>query len=197
MLRSGASINMRGLKKEISSQYTRRFKQIIEMQIRSKVEAARKQLLMEFDNHEVTRDLSSGPGSGNLAGGGDLFSFIGFDASDRPTNALRVYLLRSLRVRVSQVLRNEIGVNFHISLPTKEEMELLSPMPWAPGRSWLREVEMGIPGLGQYLVKESPSSRSGAAIQVKGVVNSNKFGGVPYMTEILGNLIKNLTSSLD
>lgn len=191
-----AYINIRGLKKEVAKQYSKKFATRVSSRIRASVAAAKKQMLAEFEQHSVTQDLDSGAGSSNLMGGGDLFSFIGFNSGDRPTNALRAFLLNSLKVSIVRVSNGEVGVEFRINVPTKEQLEGLTPIPWAAGRSWLREVEIGIPGLGQYLVKDSPASRSGAAIQVKGMVQQAEFNGVPYMTKILGNLIKNLTSNL-
>lgn len=189
-----AYINMTGLRKEIAGQYSSSFKRVIERQIRKKVEMVKAQMLNEFNRHAVTKDIEGG--AGGVLSKGDLFSFIGFNSGDMPTASLRMLLLQSLRVRVTRVMRSDVSVDFVISIPSREEIEAITPMPWASGRSWAREVELGIPGLGKYLVKDSPSSRSGKAIQVTGVIDSSKFGGTPYMTDIIGNLIKNLTSTL-
>mgnify|MGYP001277472790 CR=1 FL=1 len=190
-----AKINMKGLQREIAGQYSVKFRRAIERTIRRDVNKTKMKMLAEFDNHSVTRDLQGG--SSTFPGGGDLFSFIGFNSGDKPTSALRALLLKSLRVKFIKTSRMETEVVFDISLPSMSEIEALTPMPWAPGRSWAKEIETGISGLGQYLVKDSPSSRSGKAIQVKGTIRSSDMSGKPYMTEILGNLIKNLTSNLD
>lgn len=190
-----AQINMKGLRREIAGQYSTKFRKKIERSIRSDVSKVKAQMLAEFDSHSVTRGVQGGGSS--LPGGGDLFSFIGFKSGDKPTSALRALLLKSLRVKFIKTSRIESEVIFDISIPPTSEIESLTPMPWAPGRSWAKEIETGISGLGQYLVKDSSASRSGKAIQVKGIIRSSDMSGKPYMTEIIGNLIKNLTSSLD
>jgi hypothetical protein len=191
-----AQINMKGLRREIAQQYSLKFRKRIEQKIRSDVKKVKQKMLSEFDSHSVTRDLKSNSGS-SFPGGGSLFSFIGFDSGDKPTNALRALLISSLKVKFVKSSQSLIEIVFNIDIPSMSEIEALTPMPWAPGRSWAKEIETGISGLGQYLVKDSEASRSGKAIQVKGTVRSSDMSGTPYMTQIIGNLIKNLTSTLD
>jgi hypothetical protein len=192
-----AKINMKGLQREIASQYSVKFKRAIVSRIKADVEKVKRQMLLEFSSHKVTQDLEGGSPSANFARGGSLFSFIGFSSGDAPTNAIRAILISSLRVSVTRVLRNEVSVDFRVDIPSMSEIESVTPLPWAPGMSWVREIETGITGLGQYLVKDSPASRSGKAIQIKGNMRSGEMGGISYMTQIIGNLIKNLTNTLD
>lgn len=189
-------INMRGLQKEVSKQYSAGFRKQIERKIRQDVKEAQAKMILAFESHEVTRDIDRGPSGGSLPGGGNLFSFIGFESGDQPTNALRRLLTQAIKVKFISSTQKEIGVTFQIDIPTQDEVEALTPMPWAPGRSWAREIEMGIPGLGQYLVKDSPASRSGKAIQIKSVIRTGQLGGKPYMTKILASFIKDLTKTL-
>ena len=188
---------MKGLRREIAGQYSVKFKKIMIAKVKADVEKVKRQMLAEFSAHKITQDLESGASGGNLAGGGSLFSFIGFHAGDTPTNAIRAILISSLRVSVTRVLKSDIEVNFRIDIPSMSEIEAATPLPWASGMSWVREIEKGITGLGQYLVKDSPSSRSGKAIQVKGNINSGNMNGTIYMTQIIGNLVKNLTKTLE
>jgi len=192
-----AQINMKGLRREIAGQYSVKFKKIMIAKIKADVEKVKRQMLAEFSAHKITQDLDSGPSGGSLAGGGSLFSFIGFDSGDSPTNTIRAILISSLKVSVTRVLRSDIEVNFRIDIPSMNEIEAATPLPWAPGMSWVREIEKGITGFGQYLVKDSPSSRSGKAIQVKGNINSGNMNGTIYMTQIIGNLVRNLTKTLE
>ena len=55
-------------------------------------------------------------------------------------------------------------------------------MPWAKGRSWVRGVEYGMSGIGQYMYsnKDFSQSRSGSAIQNKGKLR----GGTEYILYI-------------
>lgn len=187
---------MKGLQKEISKQYSASFRKQMERKIRQDVKQAQAKMLLAFESHDVTRDLDRGPSGSSLAGGGDLFSFIGFNAGDRPTNALRMLLTKGIKVQFISSLQNDIEATFRIDIPSTEQIEELTPMPWAPGRSWAREIEMGIPGLGQYLVTDSPASRSGKAIQVKNIIRSGQFGAKSYMTKILSTFIADLTKTI-
>lgn len=192
-----AQINMRGLKRELSNQYSKKFKRQLEKQIISDVEKVKKELIAEFDSHSVTQDIEAGASASNVPGGGSLFALIGFNAGDNPTDRLRAFLLSSLKVKIKNVTNNEIGFSFLLDLPSKEEMDAISPLPWASGRSWIDEVERGVSGLGRFLVKQSPSSRSGSAIQIDGQIRQSGLSGKPYITQIIKNLLKNLTSTLE
>ena len=192
-----AKINIKGLQKEIAKQYSHKFKKQIEKQIISDVEKVKKQLIKDFDSHSVTTDIEAGPSASNVPGGGSLFALIGFEAGDNPTDRLRAFLLSSLKVKVNNISRNEVGFSFILDVPTKDEMDAISPLPWAAGRSWIDEIERGVSGLGRFLVKQSPSSRSGSAIQVDGQVRQSAMAGKPYMTQIIKNLLKNITATLE
>ena len=154
-------------------------------------------MIAEFNNHYVTKDIEAGPGASNLGGGGNLFSLIGFDSGAQPIDRLRLLLLKSVSVKINKISKSDVSFMISIDIPSKEEIDAASPLPWAGGRSWVDEVERGVSGLGQYLVKKSPSSRSGAAIQVDSVVRQGSMSGTPYMTKIISNLIKNLTKNLE
>lgn len=192
-----AIINIKGLQKELAKKYSAQFSKTMKKKIMADVEQAKKQMLAEFDAHEVTKDIEAGPGASTIDGGGSLFSLIGFDASARPINLLRMLLLKSVSVRLSGISRGEVSFSITINIPSKEEMDAASPLPWAGGRSWIDEVERGVSGLGQYLVKKTPASRSGTAIQVDSTVRQSSMGGRPYMKQIISNLIKNLTKNLE
>ena len=192
-----ARINMQGLKREVARQYSAKFKKSVEKQIISNVEKVKKQMIAEFESHAVTKDIEAGPSASNLSGGGSLFALIGFEAGDDPVDRLRAFLLNSLKVKIKNISRAEVEFSFMLNIPSKEEMDAISPLPWAAGRSWIDEIERGVSGLGRFLVKQSSSSRSGTGIQVDGQVRQSALSGTPYITEIITNLIKNLTSTLD
>ena len=192
-----AIVNMRGLRQELARKYSAKFSRRMQKKIVSDVEHAKKQMLAEFDAHEVSKDIAAGPGASTLSGGGNLFSLIGFDSGAKPVDRLRMLLLKSVSVKVGGISRGEVSFSIVIDIPSKEEIDAVCPLPWAGGRSWVDEVERGVSGLGRYLVKKSPSSRSGAAIQVESTVRQSSMGGTPYMTEILANLIINLTKTLE
>lgn len=192
-----AIINMQGLQKELARKYSAKFSRRMKKQIMNDVESAKKQMIAEFEAHSVTQDIEAGPNSSNLGSGGNLFSLIGFESGDRPIDRLRLLLLKSVSVKVGAVSNGEVGFAITIDIPSKEQIDSVTPLPWAGGRSWVDEVERGVSGLGQYLVKKTAASRSGTAIQVKSTVRQSSLGGQPYMTEIIANLIKNLTKTLE
>ena len=75
----------------------RQVRPLIELDFDTKKE----QFMQEFDNHPVTREIQEGPGAmsrvTSLAmAGGNLFSFLGFKASQNPIGALRTYLDRNI-----------------------------------------------------------------------------------------------------
>lgn len=165
----------------------------IEIRLRPLFNQLREDMIEEFLNHPVTEEIALGPklnwGSPLLGGYGDLFSFIGFDKSDDPIKPI-VELFRGLRLFsvTSKGLDHKFEVRF---FPTMDDVESVTPMPWAEGRSWASGIEHGISGLGSYLNKEHPVSRSTAGIQAKkkdgspAKLRSGKFQNTPYISQIL------------
>ena len=81
-----------------------------------------------------------------------------------------------------------------VTSPSMRDLYKITPMPWATGASWLKEIEgRGIPNLGQYMYKTLKSSRSQAGFQ-----NANLPAGgrvrVPYIKELLQDFENNLNS---
>tara|TARA_Y100000592_G_C5482423_1_gene326499 strand:- start:2402 stop:2974 length:573 start_codon:yes stop_codon:yes gene_type:complete len=145
----------------------------------------KKEMIRSFENHPVTRELDAGPKSSNISktlSKGNLFSFIGFDAGEKPTEVIRQSLHNS-RIVISKGTKGTF--NFDFFLPNMEELFKSTPLPWANGRSWLKGIEQGMSGLGRYLYSENlPTSRSGTGIQVKGS-SGGRFRNVSYMSAIL------------
>ena len=55
---------------------------------------------------------------------------------------------------------------YAVNMPSINDLYKVTPMPWAQGASWLRELEgRGIPNLGQYMYKNAKTSRSSEGIQ--------------------------------
>ena len=75
------------------------------------VDVAHREMMENFDDHPVTRELQAGPAaentSGTLGGYGNLFSFIGFPAGHSPTRPIRKYLRKSGRVAMQPVVRGK------------------------------------------------------------------------------------------
>ena len=160
-------------------------------QVETEINIIKKEMLYEFENHPVTREIEMGPNgqniSGTLGGKGNLFTFIGFNRNDKPTLPIKEYLLQ---VSVAYKRMEKGRFIFDITYPSKEELFSITPMPWASGRSWLKGIELGMSGLGMYLHKEGDPirvSRSGQAIQIKGKINPGKFTNTSYISKIINN----------
>lgn len=169
----------------------------IEIRLRPLFNQIREEMLEEFTNHPVTQEIDMGPKLGwnspFLGGSGDLFSFIGFNRDDNPTEPIKK-MIKGLRFYTvfSKGLDHKFEVRF---FPTMNDIEQITPMPWAQGRSWAKGIETGISGLGYYLNIETkydpPNLRSTAGIQAKNKdgklikVRSGQFRPTKYMSEIL------------
>ena len=153
----------------------------------------KKKMLAEFENHQVTKDLESF-GSSDLVPRGTLFGFLGFEKGQNPVDALRDVLERGTTIRPGRIKMNQGERVYVVTIPTKDELYAATPLPWAPGRSWLKAVEFGISGLGNYMAVSSSSSRSGEGIQVENANLGGRFRNVKYVSSILKNMQKELLS---
>lgn len=163
----------------------------IEIRLRPLFNQIRQEMLDEFTNHPITQEIDMGPKLGwnspFLDGQGDLFSFIGFNKDDNPTEPIKK-MLKGLRFYTvfSKGLDHKFEVRF---FPTMDDISKVTPMPWAEGRSWAKGIESGISGLGSYLNIETkydpPNFRSTAGIQTKNKVRGGQFRPTKYLSDIL------------
>lgn len=165
-------------------------KQEFEKTVLTKFNSVKNDMIDEFLNHPVTKEILNGPDStndsGTLGGYGNLFSYIGFYNGDDPIEPILNELKKSTIV-FSRLVFN--GALWNIYIPSKEDIWEVSPMPWAPGRSWAKGIETGISGVGYYLFDSSgnlPSSRSETAIQTQNKIKSKiRFKNVKYISSLL------------
>ena len=161
---------------------------------RNRFEALRPELLREFDEHPVTQEIKAGAGAANISntldGQGDLFSFIGFEENDNPTDAVRAVIESSTDLVIDNstptVQGDGLVYQFSVIVPT-EAIETASPLPFESGQSWVTGIEKGISGFSQYLAGYFRSSRSGGGIQTSNTVRGGEFKTREYMTEIYRN----------
>jgi len=126
---------------------------------------------------------------------GNLFGFIGFERGFDPISSLEKLIAKTDII----IKRRRMGTfgfiwTYLVTSPSLQEMYSATPLPWANGSSWLRELEgRGIPNLGQYMHKRITSSRSGAGFQ-----NTNRSNGgrlkIGYIKELLLEFEKNLNA---
>lgn len=156
--------------------------------INSEFEAIKNEFINQFDKHPVTREIEAGHSSSNisntLGGKGNLFSFIGFEKNDKPTEVIR-NLLNS-KTHITKILTKKDGsFSTFAQYPMLPEIYAVTPMPWAPGRSWAEGIERGISGLGYYMNKPGKNSRSGKGLQSNSLIRNLSFAARPYMSEII------------
>lgn len=155
---------------------------------------AKEELLAEFNSHPITQEIDMGPNgeniSGTLSGYGCLFSFIGFNSGDNPTDVIR-RKIKNIHVRVSQ---NGSSITYKIVAPTLENIYRDTPLPWATGRSWVRGIEHGLPNVSMYKHGgDVKGSRSGTGILVKEPPEFSKksrirrFKNTSYISKMLND----------
>tara|TARA_R110000868_G_scaffold342810_3_gene603709 strand:- start:907 stop:1491 length:585 start_codon:yes stop_codon:yes gene_type:complete len=165
----------------------------IEKQLRASFQKVKNEMIVEFLNHPVTIEIKSGVNSENISGTlnniTNLFSFIGFDSSSRPTDAIETILLRT-NFKFDRVTNKSI--DFSVDLPDAKEIFEATPMPWASGRSWAKGIESGISGLGYYLKVNRDNSRSGLGIQLPRKIRKKgvKFNNISYVSALLNKYKK-------
>jgi len=163
--------------------------------LNEKVNEKKREFISEFENHPVTKEISSGASatniSGTLGGYGNLFSFIGFYSADNPvsvvTNLLnRIKLLQKIDIKKS-------GITANIYVPSLQDFGDQTKMPWQTGRSWLLDIEKTISGIGSYLYKKYDKSRSKTALQSNFDYSNKSFKSVKYFGEMYKKFISNLS----
>lgn len=199
-----AKINMKGLRKEVGKKAFPAFKAAVVPRIEKALQRETLQLLADFDDHEITKEIEGGPGarnsSGTLGGYGNLFTFIGFNRGQDPISPIRSLLAKSIKVVSVRKQRNELALQLKFTVPTEDEIASVAPLPWASG-SWTEAIERGISGVGRYLYSQDKgrftTSRSGQAIEASlEVRGSGSSTPTAYITEILAKMLKDIEKSL-
>ncbi len=164
--------------------------------------------LHEFEANEVTQELRAGPeGSSSdqriSNTGGNLFSLIGFEASDRPADELKEYLDESIRLgrtAAGKVRGNSVSFSTPVRIPTINEVDsaMATKVPLWSGRAFTSMIAKGVTGLPRYLFdlnKRFATSHSGTAIQVKKDLNDSPERSTPrsYIKDVL-DVFKRLTT---
>ena len=156
--------------------------------IRDNFDEIKNDILAQFNTHPVTLELEGGINSSNisgtLSGVTNLYSFIGFENGEKPTEPIREMLHKSSFAIKNISATDVITINFDI--PSAESIFKVTPMPWAEGRSWAKGIETGISGLGYYL-KINKNSRSGLGIQSQKQVRSARFNNTKYISALIND----------
>ena len=194
-------INYRNLRIEIDRQSKDAIYRKVKPLMQAEFEARKQVVLDEFDAHPVTQELEAGPDASSqfidTAHGGNLYSFLGFNAGENPTEAIRKVLQEDLRLNISQTTRevhqNTIIFKTPVRMPTlttfHDKVGSQVPLEWT-SRSFTDLLERGITGFGQYLFDTirnfGGASRSGPAIQInKGTLRGGSAPRIKYVSEFL------------
>lgn len=170
----------------------------------TKVIAAKQEMLYDFDNHPVTKELLQNPAKegSEFINYGNLVTLIGFEDASIDVGIVRNILeyQTELSDKPSKISANKTKINytFTVDYPSMAEIEEATPTPdgWSSA-SWVRLIERGISNAVRYIFssKGLPDSRSGFGLQTKksrGVAleQGTSFNGVKYISEILDNFRK-------
>jgi hypothetical protein len=169
----------------------------IRVLIEKQFKTAHKKLLNDFSEHSITRELKVGAGAPNYSGGlaeGNLFGFIGFEVGYDPIKPIERLLIKAnILIKQRKVMRSGFTWAYAVNMPSIEDLYKITPMPWASGSSWLRELEgRGIPNLGQYMYVDAKSSRS-----TEGIQGGSRPGGrlrMDYIKPLLEEFENNLNN---
>lgn len=176
------------VQRSLKKQVPRVLKQDLRKEFKKKFDDLKKEMIQEFLSNPVTVEISLGPGSSNISGTlngySNLFAFIGFVPGEDPIKPI-LDILESTTYKEIGDSKKGIGKEYYVNLPNSNQIFLVTPMPWATGRSWAKGIETGISGLGYLLNKSSSSSRSGVAIQTSKPVRKGGFKNVPYISALI------------
>lgn len=171
-------------------------------------EAKKEQFLEEFDADSVSEEISGGPEAfsqiGEIAAaGGNLFSLLGFDASQKPIESLRDYLEHNTvlyHTSAGKIVGNKVVFKTDVLAPTEEEVnaamaqspEAKLPNDWA-GRAFTDVLARGVTGLPNYLFDLTRDfshipSHSGPAIQANKALRNANVRPIEYVRNLLSVL---------
>jgi len=170
----------------------------VKIEAQRKFNRAKREMITEFESHPITQELEGGPMGGNvsgtLGGVGNLFSFIGFQEGSNPIATLRE-MLNNYRINIMspKIIKRSSGVDFQFRVtgPSMAEIEAATYLSWL-GKSWVRGVERGMTGLGNYLaLMGAIGSRSGGGIQAKTSYRGGAYRPTKYMSSLLRTFFLN------
>lgn len=198
-------INRREFARQTSRVRTaKQVKDLAYKEAEKKAEEAKKELIQEFDENRITKELEAGSGNtknisrtllGLPYGQGSLYGFIGFVDGTNPIDEVRSYLKETGHVNKSTRLQKRGArggsYEFKVEVPDMNAIEALTPMPWEGGRSWTRAIERGISGLSNYMLNHSASSRSGQGIQSKNrMYQAAMYKPTKYLSAMINNYVR-------
>ena len=127
-------------------QKDKNFIQIRQNLIDKEFNKIKKNILNEFNNHPVTREIEMGISAPNISdtlnGVTNLYSFIGFEEGSDPISPIK-NLLEKSSFRITPNGEN-IFSTIIFDIPSAKTIFLSTPMPLAKGRKLAKRIENGI-----------------------------------------------------
>lgn len=151
------------------------------------------QYMSQILEHPISEEIAAGQEAENISntlnGEGNLYTFIGFDAGDKPIDNLIGIVEKNTIIK--QVSSKNGIFSFQVYTPSLDELKGYTPMPFEGGNSWLRGIEKGISGFSNYLYGLLfPTSRSSKAIQSKNKIRRASYKPTKYFSVLYKNFIE-------
>lgn len=158
----------------------------------------KQQMVVEFSEHPVTKELSdeeSSNISSTLGGYGNLFGFIGFNASYDPITPVMERLINSVELESVNFDRENDSITIKYTVPELDDFnDVANYQGWREGGNWIKGIERGIAGYQRFrtTLGERKAGRSGVGIQMSAKVKPfagapNRFQNKKYMSSIINN----------
>jgi len=186
------SINRSVLMKSLKSFDLSSIKDQALQQAQEEMSKIKQELLEDYNDHPVTRELEAGADSENISqtlnGIGNLTTYIGFQEGSNPTEPVRDKLNTVTLNPKGKVSNSDSNLSFEFDViaPSIEEIEAVGSLPFEQGNSWIRGIENGISGFGAYIYgRMFKNSRSGKGLQGRRTFRQGNFRPVSYMNEIM------------
>lgn len=192
------SVNIASIREKIKK--ISRVQKEINSKVFSQFEQVKNKTIEEFEAHPVTKELKQGPETNNISntlnGIGNLYSYIGFNQGENPTENVKSILSNEMKISPVQnsIMGNKYKASYKISYPSESDIAQKTPLPWEPGRSWVSGIERGISGFGFYITKIFLKGRSKTALQSQKEVRSGSFKPTTYWSDIINNFFKNVNN---
>ena len=186
-------INRSILKSEISKAQSEALRKQAFIIANELLDQRKKQYISEIQNHPISEELSNGANADNVSrtldGEGNLFTFIGFNDSEKPVEDLIGIIDKNTTIKEKEV--KDGFYKFEVLSPSMEELKGSTRMPFEGGNSWLVGLEKGISGFSNYLYGLAfPTSRSGRAIQSKNRIRRASYRPTKYFSALYKNFIE-------
>ena len=185
---------------------------IIEPEMERKFGEAKAQLMQDFDKHDVTQEMLGGANANSThLKVGNLFSLLGFNSDERPTDSLRDIINDDVKLDAGtriKMHRTTMEVQKVVWLPSQDEIkdkaQQANPLEWT-SRSWVDLIERGITGFPWFLsnlnwahpTHKPPnfknSSRSGTGIEIETrLPGHGSTSPIKYISELMRDFRESL-----